>query len=160
MIEYYGENPAANQSPWAALFKTIAILRIGTGVLLLTQYGITAVLSAYDFYLYENGWSWLKLFVDAGIPNAHLVAPAVAVVVAAVGVSWTLGFVTRFFAVVFLPLIVTTLVILHRAGSVYVETAWLYTLISVTLLLFGSGAISLDKLFNIGQRMGGSKSRR
>ena len=151
MIEYYGENPSANQSPWSALFKTIAILRIGTGIMLLSRHGIEAVFGAYDFLWNEKEWEWVTAFVDAGVPNAHLVAPAVALVVAAVGVSWTLGFVTRFFAIVFLPLIVAMLIILKGSGSAHVEAVWLYGLITVTLLLFGSGAISLDKLFNIGQ---------
>ena len=44
MIEYYGENPTASQNPFSALFKTIAVLRIGTGVMLLTRHGISAVL--------------------------------------------------------------------------------------------------------------------
>lgn len=159
MIEYYGESSAASKNPLAGLFKTIAILRIGTGLLLLSRHGIAAVKGAYDFLWNEKEWDWVTTFVDAGIPTAHLVTPAVAVVVAAVGVSWTLGFITRFFSLVFLPVIVTVIITLQGAGSPHMETAWLYTLISVTLLLFGSGTVSLDKLFNIGQGLG-SKARR
>lgn len=160
MIEYYGENPAANQNPWSALFKTIAVLRIGTGIMLLSGHGIAAVLGAYHFLWQEKEWDWAKNFAEAGIPYAHLAAPAAAVVVSAVGLGWTLGFITRFFAVVFLPFITTVIIILQRAGSPHTEAAWLYGFITFTLLLFGSGAISLDKLFHIGERLTAPKKRR
>jgi uncharacterized membrane protein YphA (DoxX/SURF4 family) len=54
--------------------------------------------------------------------------------------------------------VITALVILQKAGSVQVEAAWLYLFIAVTLLLYGSGAVSVDQLFRLGQ--GGSKKRR
>lgn len=160
MIEYYGENPAANQNPWSALFKTIAILRIGTGVLLLTRHGIAATMGAYQFLWNEQEWDWTKVFAANGIPYAMFTAPAVAIIIAAVGLGWTLGFLTRFFAVLFMPVIITTLVVLQRQGSPQVEAAWLYAFISFTLLLFGSGAISLDKLFHIGGQLAAPKPRR
>jgi uncharacterized membrane protein YphA (DoxX/SURF4 family) len=73
-------------------------------------------------------------------------------------VSWVIGFLTRLFAVIFLPVVITALVILQKAGSVQVEAAWLSLFITVTLLLYGSGAVSVDQLFRLGQ--GGSKKRR
>jgi uncharacterized membrane protein YphA (DoxX/SURF4 family) len=160
MIEYYGENPSASHNPWSALFKTIAVLRIGTGVMLLTRHGIAAILGAYHFLWSEQEWDWAKNFAEAGLPYPHLSAPAAALIVAAVGVSWTIGFLTRFFAVVFLPVIITAIIVLTRLGSPHIEAAWLYGFISFTLLLFGSGAISLDKLFHIGGRLSAPKKRR
>jgi uncharacterized membrane protein YphA (DoxX/SURF4 family) len=160
MIEYYGENPSASSNPWSALFKTIAILRIGTGVMLLTRHGITAIMGAYHFLLAEREWDWAKNFAEAGLPYPHLAAPAAALIVAAVGTSWSIGFLTRFFAVLFLPVIITAIVVLTRLGSPQIETAWLYAFISFTLLLFGSGAISIDKLFHIGGRLSNPRRRR
>jgi uncharacterized membrane protein YphA (DoxX/SURF4 family) len=160
MIEYYGENPSASHNPWSALFKTIAVLRIGTGVMLLTRHGIAAILGAYHFLWSEQEWAWAKDFAEAGVPYAHLAAPAAALIVVAVGTSWTLGFLTRFFAVVFLPLIAAAIIVLTRLGSAHIEAAWLYAFIGFTLLLFGSGAISLDKLFHIGGGRSGPKKRR
>jgi len=153
MIEYYGENPSANTNPWSALFKTIAILRIGTGLVLLTRHGIGLITDAYQFFWNEKPWELVKQFAEAGVPYAHLTTPLIAIVVAAVGLSWTIGFLTRFFAILFLPVIVTALIMLSQAGSAHVEAAWLYGFITVTLLLFGSGAISLDKLFHIGGQL-------
>lgn len=158
MLEYTGGNPAAVQNPLSSLFKTVAIVRIGTGVLLMTRHGFSAAVSAYHFFWKEEPWAWVTSFRDAGIPYAHLVAPLVALIVASVALSWIVGFLTRLFAVVFLPIVITALVLLPQAGPAHVEAAWLYLFITVTLLLFGSGAVSIDQLFRLGQ--GGTKKRR
>jgi uncharacterized membrane protein YphA (DoxX/SURF4 family) len=158
MIEHIGGNPAAAQNPWASLFKTVAILRIGTGTLLLVRHGIGGVTGAYEFFWKEKPWAWVGMFHEAGLPYAHLVAPLTAVIVGAVGLFWVLGFLTRLFAAAFLPVVITVLVIAHKTGSVLTETAWLYLFISITLLLFGSGAISVDQLFRFGQA--GPRKRR
>lgn len=151
-----GSAPA--QTPLSSLFKTIAIVRIGTGTLLMTRHGFAAAMNAYQFFWKEQSWAWVPAFNDAGVPYAHLVAPVVALMVAGVALSWILGFLTRLFAVVFLPIITTALVLLQKAGSAQAETAWLYLFITVTLILFGSGSVSLDQLFRLGS--GGSARRR
>jgi uncharacterized membrane protein YphA (DoxX/SURF4 family) len=92
------------------------------------------------------------------MPQAHLLAPIVALLIVGVALSWIIGFLTRLFAFIFLPVVITTLVVLHNAGSPRVEAAWLYLIITVTLLLFGSGSVSVDQLFRLGQS--GPKKRR
>lgn len=151
MIDYVGGNPAANQNPWSSLFKTIAILRIGAGVMLMTRHGWSAGVGAYEFLWKEQNWDWVKAFSDAGLPQPTLLAPAVAIVVAVVAFTWITGFLTRLFAIVFMPILIGFLILAPKAGSIYVEAAWLYLIIAFTLLLFGSGAISLDKLFHLGE---------
>ena len=151
MLDYVGGNPAANQNPWSGLFKSIVILRIGTGVLLLTRHAWLAAMGAYQFLWEEKSWDWVKAFSDAGLPYPQFTAPAAAIILSAVAVSFTLGFLTRLFAIVFMPVLALFLIYAQKEGSAQVETAWLYLLISFTLLLFGSGAISLDKLFHIGE---------
>lgn len=157
MLEYTGGAPAAAQSPLSSLFKTTAILRIGAGVLLMTRHGFNEALSAYRFFWKEQPWDWVPAFHTAGVPYAHLVAPAIAVIVASVALSWILGFLTRLFAALFLPIIITALMLLPQNGPAHVEAAWLYLFITLTLLLFGSGAISADQLFRLGQ--GGAPRR-
>ncbi len=147
------------QSPLGSLFKTIAIVRIGAGTLLMTRHGFGAALGAYQFFWKEQSWAWPTLFHDAGLPYPHLLAPLVAVVVAGVALSWMLGFLTRLFSVVFLPVVITALVFLQKAGVPQGETAWLYLFITVTLILFGSGAVSLDQLFRLGSNGGGARRR-
>lgn len=158
MIEYTGGGPASTHYPLSSLFKTVAILRIGTGILLMTRHGFNAAVSAYNFLWKEQAWSWVPAFHEAGLPYAHLLAPFVALLVMTVALSWIAGFLTRLFAVIFLPVIITALVLLQKTGNVQVEAAWLYLFITLTLLLFGSGAVSIDQLFRLGQ--GGSKKRR
>ncbi len=157
MIEHIGGNPAANQNPWGSLFKTIAILRIGAGVLLLTRHGWQAAQGAKTFLWDEQPWEWVKAFSDAGLPYPTLLAPTVAIIVASVAVSWCAGFLTRLFAVVFMPVIIGVIV---KAGPAYLEIGWLYLLIAFTLLLFGSGAVSIDKLFRLGESWGQPKKNK
>jgi uncharacterized membrane protein YphA (DoxX/SURF4 family) len=151
MIDYVGGNPAANQNPWSSLFKSIAILRIGAGAMLMYFHGWTAAMGAYQFLWKEQAWDWVKTFSDAGLPQPTLLAPAVAIVVAAVAAAWITGFLTRLFAVVFMPIVATFLMLAPKAGAIFIEAAWLYLIIAFTLLLFGSGAISLDTLFRLGE---------
>jgi uncharacterized membrane protein YphA (DoxX/SURF4 family) len=158
MLEYTGGNPSMPQNPLGSLFKTVAIMRIGSGTLLLVRHGWGGALSAYHFFWKEQPWAWVTAFHEAGLPYPHLIAPSAAVVVAGVALSWIIGFLTRLFAFIFLPVVITALVILQKAGSVQLEAAWLYLFIAVTLLLYGSGAVSVDQLFRLGQ--GGSKKRR
>ncbi|GAA5137681.1 hypothetical protein GCM10023213_14880 [Prosthecobacter algae] len=157
MIEHIGGNPAANQNPWSSLFKTIAILRIGAGVLLLTQHGWKAAEGAYQFLWEEQGWDWVKAFNDAGLPYPALLAPTIAIVVAAVAASWCIGFLTRLFAVAFMPVAIGVIL---KAGPAYTEIGWLYLLIAFTLLLYGSGAVSIDKLFRLGESWGQPKKKK
>lgn len=150
---------AAQPNPFSSFFKTIAIVRIGSGVLLMTRHGFNAAWNAYEFFWKEKPWTWVPLFHDAGLPQAHLLAPVVAVVVAGVALSWILGFLTRLFAVVFLPVVITALVLMEKTHAAQAETAWLYLFIAVTLILFGSGAVSLDQLFRLGSGGGAPKRR-
>ncbi len=160
MIEHIGGNPAANANPWSSLFKTIAILRIGAGVLLLTQHGWRAGLGAYEFLWQEKTWDWAVKFQEAAIPYPLFTAPAAAIVLAAVAVSWTVGFLTRLFAAAFMPLGAAFIFFAGKSGAAEVEVAWLYLLIAFTLLLFGSGAVSLDKLFRLGESWSSKPKKR
>lgn len=157
MIEHIGGNPAANQNPWGSLFKTIAILRIGAGVLLLTRHGWEAARGAYQFLWAEHAWDWVKAFSDAGLPMPTLFAPTIALLVAAVAVSWCIGFLTRLFAFVFMPVAIGVIL---KADAAYTEIGWLYLMIAFTLLLYGSGAVSIDKLFRLGESWGQPKKKR
>lgn len=158
MLEYTGGGNATAPNPLSSLVQTAAILRIGTGLLLMTRYGIAAVQDAYHFFFQEQPWDWVPAFHAAGMPYAHLLAPIVAILIVVVALSWIIGFLTRLFAFAFLPVVITTLVVLHHADSPRVEAAWLYLIITVTLLLFGSGTVSVDQLFRLGE--GGPKRRR
>ncbi|MDZ4288171.1 MAG: TQO small subunit DoxD [Prosthecobacter sp.] len=160
MIEYIGSNPAAQQNPWSSLFKSIAILRIGAGLLLLTRHGWDAAWGAGQFLWSETNWDWVRIFNEAGLPMPTLTAPAVAIVVAAVAFSWCIGFLTRLFAVIFLPIILGFLAFAKAAGGAYTEVGWLYLIITITLILYGSGVLSIDKLFRLGADFGSARKKK
>lgn len=160
MLDYSGGSSAAAQNPFSSIFKTIAIVRIGAGTLLMVKHGVGAM-AAYHFLWNEKPWSLVQSFHNAGVPYAHLAAPAVALIVATVALSWIIGFLTRLFSAAFLPLLVVTLWLLRKGGvenAASIEAAWLYLFITLTLILFGSGAVSVDQLFKLGQS--GSRKRR
>jgi uncharacterized membrane protein YphA (DoxX/SURF4 family) len=150
MLDYVGSNPAANQNPWAGLFKTIVVLRIGTGILL-SRHAWSGAHGAYDFIWREQPWEWARLFAEAGVPYPQFTAPAVALILLAIAISFCIGFLTRLFALLFMPLVGLFLIYGSKASAAQTEVAWLYLLVAFTLLLYGSGAISLDKLFHIGE---------
>lgn len=134
------------------LFKSIAILRIGAGASLGWFHGWPGAKGAYQFLWKEEPWAWVKVLDDAHVPFPHLVAPAAALVIAAVAVCWALGFVTRIFAAIFIPIVISAIVVAHRLASPEIETGVLYLAIAFTLLLFGSGNLSLDFFFELGSR--------
>lgn len=134
------------------LFKSIAILRIGAGATLGWFHGWPGVKGAYQFLWKEEPWAWVKVLDDAHVPLPHLAAPAAALMIASVAICWALGFATRVFAAVFIPMVIAGIVIAHRLSSTEVETGALYLAIAFTLLLFGSGNVSLDFFFKLGAR--------
>ena len=150
MIEYTGGSPAAQQPSFSSFFKTIAVLRIGAGVLLLIRHGFAAALGAYHFLWAEQEWDWVHIVGQAGLPYPHLLTPALALVVLAVGLSWSLGFLTRLFAVIFLPVVIGFIAFAQFTGGPFLELGWLYLFVTLTLMLYGSGTFSLDKLFHLG----------
>ncbi len=150
MLDYIGGQPTAHSNPWSGLFKTIVVLRIGTGVLL-SRHAWSGAQGAYDFVWKEKAWDWARLFAEASVPYPQFTAPAVAVLLLAISVSFCIGFLTRLFALALMPLVGLFLLYSGESGSVHAEAAWLYLLVAFTLLLYGSGAISLDKLFYFGE---------
>lgn len=143
--------PIADES-LGHLFKSAAILRMGAGVVLAWFHGWPGAVSAYRFLWKEQPWEWVGVLDKAHVPYPHLAAPAAAFIIAAVAVSWILGFVTRLFSAAFMPVVIGGMIIAHRLESSQIEACALYLPIAVTLLLFGSGNVSLDFFFKLGQR--------
>lgn len=154
MIEYTGDSPRRSSAPATSVFKTVLVLRLGAGLLLLSRHGLSAASDAYHFLWQEQPWDWVPAFDAAGLPMAHLLAPAAALLIASVGISWTLGFLTRFFAALFIPICLASFTIVRQVDPAAVESVWLYLHVAFTLMLFGSGAVSLDGLFNWGSKSG------
>lgn len=143
-----------------AVFRTVAPLRIGAGGVLFLQYALESTLRAWHFIWDHAPWAMIETFTKAGVPYPNFVAPATAFLTIIVAVAWMVGFFTRLFSVLFLPLLFLVLPHVHRAADHGEETAcWLFIFISITLSLSGSGLLSLDRLFSLmsrpKKRMGG-----
>lgn len=140
--------------------KSAAILRIGAGLVLARFHGWPGATGAYQFLWKEKAWDWVPVFDKAHMPYPHLVAPAAAFLIAAVALSWILGFVTRLFSAVFIPVIIGAMIISQRVDTPHIEICALYLAIAVTLLLFGSGKVSVDLLFQLGRKKKEQPKRR
>lgn len=162
MLISVGDTPAkpVADEGLGRLFKSVAILRIGAGAVLAWFHGWPGAVSAYQFLWKEQPWDWVGVLDKAHVPYPHLAAPAVAFVIAAVAISWILGFVTRLFSAAFIPVVIGAMIVAHRLGSHQLEICALYLAVATTLLLFGSGNISLDFFFKLGQRAKEQPKRR
>ena len=159
MIEQIGGSSRPPSNPIGSLFQTPALLRIGAGVVLMSRHAWDAVFKAYHFIWHEAAWDWKLAFESAGVPYPHLAAPTVAVLLAVIAASWILGFLTRLFSLLFIPIGLLGLMFAKASFPALSELCLLYLLISSTLMLYGSGAISIDQLFNLGSRRKSSRPR-
>ena len=139
--------------------QTIAVLRIGAGLVLFLGFGLEATLQAWHYIWSQRPFPLVATLQQTWLPLPNVVAPATAFIAATVAIAWILGFFTRLFSAMFLVVVLLALTIMgsiHATETDYV-VAWLFVFISVTLLLYGSGQISVDGLFSLG---GGKKQKR
>ena len=67
-----------------------------------------------------------------------------------VTISWVLGFLTRLFSVLFIPVLLGAILAANRLEEyANAETAMLYLLITITLVITGSGWFSVDTVFEM-----------
>jgi|JI8StandDraft_1071087.scaffolds.fasta_scaffold121478_2 uncharacterized membrane protein YphA (DoxX/SURF4 family) len=140
-------------------FQTIAVLRIGAGLVLFLAYGLEATLKAWHFIWSKTPFPLVQTLEPTFLPWPQFIAPTAAFITCTVAIAWIVGFYTRLFAALFLPL---PLISLFVAGTVKATeadctVAWLFLIISATLLLYGSGNLSVDALFRLG---GGSRKKK
>jgi uncharacterized membrane protein YphA (DoxX/SURF4 family) len=147
-----------NGSAPVSAFRTVSLLRIGTGLVLLFSYGMEAAMRGWQFTVKQVPWTFVATLERAAVPMPKVLAIVVAIGIIAVGLSWTLGFLTRLFAACFLPILIGGMIVGERLSIPgHIEVGMLYLLITVSLLISGSGMVSLDTLFKLGS---GPKKRR
>jgi uncharacterized membrane protein YphA (DoxX/SURF4 family) len=153
-----GSSSRGGASPLRA-FRTVSLMRIGTGLVLFYYYGMEAAVRGWQYALKQVPWSFEANLERAAMPFPKVLAVVVALVVIGVSLSWILGFLTRLFAVLFLPIVLGAMLVAERLAlpSNHTEMGLLYLLITISLLVSGSGKISLDALFKLGA---GQKKRR
>lgn len=150
MLEQVGTRPKTRPPPLGGLLQTSAILRIGSGLVLMTRHAWDGLIAAYEFVWREIPWEWVGAFDAQGVPMPHLLAPLAALLLFVISLAWITGFLTRLFAALLLGMTAVALGFVHDDHAAVAELCWLYALIAFTLLLFGSGSLSLDRLFRLG----------
>ncbi len=125
-------------------------LRIGSALILLYLHTWQQAVLGWHYLWHQQPWDLPGLITKASLPYHDILAISAATIGISVTVSWILGFLTRFFSFIFIPVILGVLLAANRLGEYTIaETAMLYLLISLTLLITGSGWISADALFKI-----------
>jgi len=155
MLTSYGSYDSANKPEPHPLhaFRTVAVLRIGAGLVLFLQYALEGVLRAYNFVWTKAPWELVDTVGQAGMPWPQVLLPAAALISVIVAVAWIVGFLTRLFATLFLPVLITSLFIMDKVGGdAHFTVCWLYVFICITLMFYGSGMMSVDGLFKLGSR--------
>jgi uncharacterized membrane protein YphA (DoxX/SURF4 family) len=141
---------AAVSSPLDAL-QTVSILRFGAGLLLLLYFGFPALMRGYPYVWSGAPWEWVEVCKAAGIPG--MLAPVAGGITFIVSLSWTLGFLTRLFSAIFLPVVIGAVVVTETLNATpYQPFCYLLLFVTITLMLFGSGQVSVDQLFKLVDR--------
>jgi len=154
MFTSYGPSPPAKpEGPGLRHLRTIAPLRIGAGLVLFFLYALEASVHSYEMVWKHIPWELTAILHKAGIPYPDVLAPVAAGVSLVVAVCWTLGFLTRLFAIVFLPVNIGAIIVVERLNAEsQAGVCWLLLFVTFTLILYGSGLVSVDALFQLGQR--------
>jgi uncharacterized membrane protein YphA (DoxX/SURF4 family) len=123
-------------------------LRIGAGLVLLYLHVWTQTKLAYDALWNGKPWDVIDLVKNAGLPLPKILAIAAAIVATIVTASWLLGFLTRLFSFLFMPVTLGALMVCNRNSLVGgAEIALLYFFVALTLFASGAGWLSVDVLF-------------
>lgn len=141
--------PAGGANP----LHTVVVLRVGAGLVLFLQFALEGGIRAWQYIWQHKPWTFIEELKAAGVPLYEAAGPAVAVLGVAVSLAWMLGFFTRLFSALFLPVLLIALSITGRLHTEAHTTAgWLFVFIAITLILNGSGTISVDGLFRLASR--------
>jgi uncharacterized membrane protein YphA (DoxX/SURF4 family) len=128
-------------------------LRLVAGITLLHMHGWTEGIAAWDHLWNKAPWDSIEILKTAKLPWPEAMAIIGAGITAFTGVSWLMGFATRFASFIFLPVALCALLVANRMNasvehSYAAETCVLYFLTALTLLVNGAGWFSVDALFN------------
>ncbi len=160
MLTSYGPNPSAkNELPGLSHLRTIAPLRVGAGLVLFFLYGLEAAVHSYELVWKHVAWPLVATLGKAGVPYPHVLGPLATGIALVVSVAWVTGFLTRLFSFIFLPVIIGAIIVVERLNAENLAgVCWLFFFITITLIMYGSGLVSMDALFRLGSRPKKKKS--
>jgi uncharacterized membrane protein YphA (DoxX/SURF4 family) len=126
----------------------VTLLRLGAGLTLLYLHVWHQAQQAFHFVWNRQPWEAVEVVKKAGLPFATVLAVGSEVIALLVAVSWILGFTTRLFSFLFLPVMLGALWVANKTAETNgAEVCLLYFFIAAALLIHGSGRVSLDSLF-------------
>ena len=155
MFTSYGPSPASSNQDSSALhrLRTLAPLRVGAGLVLFFFYALGAGVQSYKMIWKHEAWSLVPILEKAHVPYPNVVGAVATGIAIVVSVAWVTGFLTRFFSLVFLPVIIGALIVVERLNAeAQAGVCWLFFFITITLVMYGSGLVSVDALFRLGSR--------
>jgi uncharacterized membrane protein YphA (DoxX/SURF4 family) len=126
----------------------VTLLRVGAGLTLLYLHVWHQTQLAFQFVWNRKTWEAVDTIKKSGLPFATVLAVGSELVALLVALSWILGFATRFFSFLFLPVMLGALWVANKSGEINgAELCLLYFFISLALVIHGSGWFSLDTAF-------------
>ena len=154
MLTSYGPSPSSKQEiPGLKNLRTIAPLRAGAGLVLFFFYALGGAVQSYKMIWKHEPWALVPVLQQAHVPYPDIVASVAVGVALIVSVAWVTGFLTRFLSLVFMPVIIGALVVVERLNAeAHAGVCWLFFFITLTLVMYGSGLVSVDALFHLGSR--------
>ncbi len=161
MLTSYGASPSAKpELPGLRNLRTIAPLRAGAGLVLFFFYGLNAGLRSYEMIWKHVPWPLVNTLEQARLPYPNVLASIAAGVAIVVSIAWVTGFLTRLFSLLFLPVVIGALIVVERLNAEgQAGICWLFFFITLTLVMYGSGLVSVDALFRLGSRPKKKKTR-
>lgn len=125
-----------------------APLRIGAGITLLYIHAWDQAIFAWQYIRHQQPGDFIETVRSIGLPMPNVLAVTIALVTTLTAVGWIFGFYTRFLSLLFIPITLGALLVANRANQGFAaESAVLYFFIALTLLINGSGWLSLDAIF-------------
>jgi uncharacterized membrane protein YphA (DoxX/SURF4 family) len=146
MSSYLGNSYSSRDSgtDWVGTMP----LRIGAGMTLLYLHGWGEAVLGWQHLVNQKSWPLISLLEKGALPYPHVLTYIAAAITAVTATCWIIGFLTRFFSLLFLPVAATALLLANRLGEpLGAEAALLYLLIAITLVITGPEWFSVDALF-------------
>ncbi len=137
----------SSQSPTLSAIGT-SPLRIGAGITLLYIHAWNQAIFAWQYIRHQQTTDFIETIRSIGLPMPNITAVVIAIVTTLTAIGWIFGFYSRLLSLLFLPITLGALLVANRADQGFAaESALLYFFIALTILINGSGWLSLDAIF-------------
>ena len=146
-MEYHSRPAPKSTAPCVVNDLGLLTLRFVTGLPMLFFQGWHQSFRAWAYVWDNKSWPLIEQFEKFGFAIPGFFATTLVIACTLCSLALLLGLYTRFNALLLLVLMLFILIVpVELSGNLNVQTLLLYAGLSLTLLFFGSGRISLDHL--------------